>query len=54
MWGIVEKTARRFASEGNVPGFKIGSAGRLKKEEIDSWIKLQSEDNTVEQLQQGK
>ena len=46
---IAEKTAYRFASEGKVPGFKVGSAWRFKKEEIDSWIKRQSEGNTTEQ-----
>ena len=46
---IAEKTAYRFASEGKVPGFKVGSAWRFKKEGIDSWIKRQSEGNTTEQ-----
>ena len=46
---IAEKTAYRFASQGKVPGFKVGSAWRFKKEEIDSWIKRQSEGNTTEQ-----
>lgn len=45
---IAEKTAYRFASEGKVPGFKVGSAWRFKKTEIDAWIKRQSEGNTVE------
>ena len=43
---IAEKTAYRFASEGKVLGFKVGSAWRFKKEEIDAWIKRQSEGNT--------
>ena len=43
---IAEKTAYRFASEGKVPGFKVGSAWRFKKTEIDAWIKRQSESNT--------
>ena len=50
---IAEKTAYRFASEGKVPGFKVGSAWRFKKEEIDAWIKRQSEENTS-QKEQGK
>jgi len=45
---IAEKTAYRFAFEGKVPGFKVGSAWRFKKTEIDAWIKRQSESNTVE------
>ena len=48
---IAEKTAYRFASEGKVPGFKVGSAWRFKKEEIDAWIKRQSEAATT---QEGK
>lgn len=42
---IAENTAYRFASEGKVPGFKVGSAWRFKKAEIDAWIKRQSEGN---------
>jgi excisionase family DNA binding protein len=42
---IAEKTAYRFASEGKVPGFKVGSAWRFKKAEIDAWIKRQTEGN---------
>ncbi len=38
---IAEKTAYRFASEGKVPGFKVGSAWRFRKSEIDNWIKAQ-------------
>lgn len=44
---IAEKTAYRFASEGKVPGFKVGSAWRFKKAEIDAWIKRQSEATTM-------
>ena len=46
---IAEKTAYRFASEGKVPGFKVGSAWRFKKEEIDAWIKRQSAENTAQE-----
>lgn len=38
---IAEKTAYRFVSEGKVPGFKVGSAWRFRKAEIDRWIKQQ-------------
>jgi excisionase family DNA binding protein len=38
---IAEKTAYRFASEGKVPAFKVGSAWRFRKAEIDRWIKEQ-------------
>lgn len=39
---IAEKTAYRFASEGKVPAFKVGSAWRFKKDAIDAWIKSQN------------
>ena len=42
---IAEKTAYRFASEGKVPGFKIGSAWRFRKVEIDRWINEQERNN---------
>lgn len=38
-----EKTTYRLASEGKIPGFKVGGAWRFKKLEIDNWIKGQSE-----------
>ena len=41
---IAEKTAYRFASEGKVPGFKVGSAWRFRKSDIDEWIKRQSDE----------
>lgn len=40
---IAEKTAYRFAAEGKVPGFKVGSAWRFKKKEVDRWIEKQSQ-----------
>lgn len=39
---IAEKTAYRFASEGRLPGFKVGEAWRFGKSEIDQWTKEQS------------
>lgn len=41
---IAEKTAYRFASEGKVPGFKVGSAWRFRKSDIDEWIKRQADE----------
>ena len=38
---IAEKTAYRFALEKKIPGFKVGSAWRFRKREIDAWIKEQ-------------
>ncbi len=46
---IAEKTAYRFASEGKIPGFKVGSAWRFRKNEIDQWIKNQELKATEQQ-----
>lgn len=43
---IAEKTAYRFASEGKVPGFKVGSTWRFRKSEIDRWISEQERNET--------
>ena len=48
---IAEKTAYRFAAEKKFPGFKVGAAWRFKKEEIDAWIKRQSDGNTTKKGQ---
>ncbi|MBJ2135807.1 helix-turn-helix domain-containing protein [Paraglaciecola chathamensis] len=33
-----EKTAYRLASEGKLPGFKVGGSWRFRRAEIDIWI----------------
>lgn len=40
---IAEKTAYRFASQGKVLGFKIGSAWRFRRSEITRWITEQEQ-----------
>ena len=40
---IAEKTAYRFASEGRVTSFKVGSAWRFRKNKIDLWISEQEQ-----------
>jgi excisionase family DNA binding protein len=42
---IAEKTAYRFASAGKIPAFKVGTAWRFRKKEIDEWIKGQTNAN---------
>ncbi len=42
-----EKTTYRLVAEGKIPGFKVGGAWRFKKDEIDAWIKRQSESHTT-------
>lgn len=38
-----EKTTYRYAAEGTIPGFKIGGAWRFRRDEIESWIKQQTQ-----------
>ena len=38
---LAEKTAYRLASEGKLPGFKVGGSWRFRKSEVDAWIKKQ-------------
>ena len=35
---INEKTAYRLASEGKLPGFKVGGSWRFRRGDIDEWI----------------
>jgi excisionase family DNA binding protein len=38
---LAEKTAYRLASEGKLPGFKVGGSWRFKREDLDAWIEEQ-------------
>lgn len=40
---LAEKTAYRLASDGKLPGFKVGGAWRFRKSEIDRWIVKQEQ-----------
>ncbi|MGR5249901.1 methylation-associated defense system helix-turn-helix domain-containing protein MAD1 [Vibrio aestuarianus] len=35
---LAEKTAYRLASEGKLPGFKVGGSWRFKREDLEVWI----------------
>jgi excisionase family DNA binding protein len=35
---LTEKTAYRLASEGKLPGFKVGGSWRFKWEDVEIWI----------------
>ncbi|ABI39851.1 phage transcriptional regulator, AlpA [Shewanella sp. MR-4] len=35
---VAEKTAYRLASEGKLPGFKVGGSWRFKKDDLEKWI----------------
>ena len=36
-----EKTAYRLASEGKLPGFKVGGSWRVKRGDLEKWIEEQ-------------
>jgi excisionase family DNA binding protein len=38
---LTEKTAYRLASEGKLPGFKVGGSWRFKKIDLEEWIEKQ-------------
>ncbi|HAS3030123.1 TPA: helix-turn-helix domain-containing protein [Vibrio parahaemolyticus] len=38
---LAEKTAYRLASEGKLPGFKVGGSWRFKREDLELWIDQQ-------------
>lgn len=40
---LTEKTAYRLASEGKLPGFKVGGSWRFKREDLESWIEKQKQ-----------
>lgn len=40
---LAEKTAYRLASEGKLPGFKVGGSWRFKRDDLDKWIEEQKE-----------
>ncbi|MGR5067228.1 methylation-associated defense system helix-turn-helix domain-containing protein MAD1 [Vibrio alfacsensis] len=40
---LAEKTAYRLASEGKLPGFKVGGSWRFKREDLEAWIQDQRE-----------
>lgn len=42
---LAEKTAYRLASEGKLPGFKVGGSWRFKKEDIEQWIAQKKQEN---------
>ena len=45
---LAEKTAYRLASEGKLPGFKVGGTWRFRRVEIDAWIQEQEKKAKVE------
>lgn len=45
---LAEKTAYRLASDGMIPGFKVGGAWRFRKSEIDRWIVKQEKKKAEE------
>jgi len=42
-----EKTAYRLASEGKLPGFKVGGSWRFKRVDLEKWIEEQKLNSTI-------
>jgi excisionase family DNA binding protein len=40
---LAEKTAYRLASEGKLPGFKVGGSWRFKSSDLEEWIEKQKD-----------
>ncbi len=40
---LAKKTAYRLASEGKLPGFKVGGSWRFKRADLERWIDKQAE-----------
>ncbi|ELE1907196.1 helix-turn-helix domain-containing protein [Vibrio vulnificus] len=53
---LAEKTAYRLASEGKLPGFKVGGSWRFKREDVEAWIEEQKDNSNsdVEQIAKEK
>ena len=43
---VNEKTVYRLAQKRELPGFKVAGAWRFRREDIDRWIDMQTEDTT--------
>jgi excisionase family DNA binding protein len=41
---LYEKTAYRLASEGEIPGFKVGGSWRFRRQDIEHWIARKTDD----------
>ena len=41
---LADKTAYRLASEGKLPGFKVGGSWRFKREDLEAWIEESKND----------
>ncbi len=43
---VNEKTVYRLTQKRELPGFKVAGAWRFRREDIDRWIDMQTEDTT--------
>lgn len=44
---IAEKTAYRLASNGTLPGFKVGGSWRFRRTEVDGWIEAERQKSSA-------
>ena len=47
---INEKTTYKLASEGKIPGFKVGGSWRFRRSDLDRWI---DEQRTASKAREG-
>jgi excisionase family DNA binding protein len=43
---LTEVTIYKYATEGKIPGFKVGSRWRFDKDQVDEFLKSKEEENT--------
>ena len=48
--GVHTSTVYRYAQQGNIPAFKIGSDWRFSRKHIDAWIDEQTRNNGERKL----
>ncbi len=51
---LAEKTAYRYASEGKIPGFKVGGAWRFRRDEIEKLTKNELQEKQDKKSRQRK
>ncbi|QXP92201.1 helix-turn-helix domain-containing protein [Methylococcus capsulatus] len=50
---VTERTIYRLAAAKKIPAFKVGGTWRFSRQEIDQWIKRQTNDDTSEDGSKG-
>lgn len=51
--GVSADSLYRYASEGTIPGFRLGNRWRFKKSRLDSWMDQQSDLGETSRVKAG-